>query len=39
LLQAAPALRGVAEIEGVRGAKRRRAMRKTLSFIETDDRY
>jgi hypothetical protein len=39
LLQIAPTLGGVAEIEGVRGAKSRMAMRITLSFIETNDRY
>jgi hypothetical protein len=39
LLQIAPALGGVAEIEGVMGAKSRRAMRRTLSFIERNDKF
>jgi hypothetical protein len=39
LLQIAPALGGVAEIEGVRGAKSRRAMKRTLSFIERKNRF
>jgi hypothetical protein len=39
LLQIAPALGGVAEIEGARGAKRRRAIRRTLSFIERNNTF
>jgi hypothetical protein len=39
LLQIAPALGGVAEIEGVRGAKSRRVIRTTLSFIERNNKF
>ena len=38
LLQIAPALGGVAEIDGARGAKSRRAIRMALSFMERNDK-
>jgi hypothetical protein len=39
LLQIAPALGGVAEIEGVRGAKSRKAMTRTLSFMKRNNKF
>jgi hypothetical protein len=39
LLQIAPDLGGVTEIEGVRGVKSSSAIRRTLSFIERDNRF
>ncbi len=39
LLQIAPALGGVAEIEGARGARSRRVIRRTLSFIERNNKF
>jgi hypothetical protein len=39
LLQIAPAFGGVAEIEGVRGAKSRKAITRTLSFIDRNTKF
>ena len=39
LLQIPPAFGGVAEIEGDRGAKSRRAIRTTLNFMERNDNF
>ena len=39
LLQIAPAFGGVAEIEGVRGAKSRSAIKRTLNFIERNNKF
>jgi len=39
LLQIAPVFGGVAEIEGVRGAKSRSDIKRTLSFIERNNKF
>jgi hypothetical protein len=39
LPQIAPALGGVAEIEGARGARSKREMRRTFSFIERNNKF